>query len=76
MRLHEVQIHIWNHIEDLQNLIEHLPMLAGYANVRLKFKMLFQLQYQWAELYRFRPSAKNEGDSFHFKREDNNTRRR
>ena len=53
VRLHQIQIRVRHDAEDFEHLIEHLPMLAGDANMTAQIGLLLQREHDRGHLDRF-----------------------
>lgn len=63
--LHDVEIIVWDYIENSQNLVEHLTVLRRNANNSLDTLACLELIYEWAHFYCFWPCAKDKHNCFH-----------
>ena len=62
---HDRQIIVRCNIKGFKNHIQHLAVLSGYTNNRLKLFAFLQFLNKRAHFYCFRPGAENEHYFFH-----------
>lgn len=67
-RFHDRKVVVGSHVEDAQDLVEHLAVLAGHGHDGLKLiRARLQLVDERAHLDCLRASAEDEHDFFHYR---------
>src|SRR5882672_4698205 len=62
---HEIEIEIWNDVEEREYLIEHLSVLCGHTHAWIKTGVYPQRVHEWRHLDRRWPRAKHAEDLRH-----------